>query len=70
MTKTEFNEVFNVICSAIAPCYELAKDYKNLVSNYNPDNAYTLLEIANVFQKKGDEFKLELYNKYVTDDNL
>ena len=68
MTKTEFNEVFNVIHSVISPCYELAEDYKNLVSNYNPDNAYTLLEIANAFQKKGDEFKLELYNKYVTDD--
>lgn len=68
MTKTEFNEVFNVICSEIAPCYELAKDYKNLVSNYNLDNAYTLLEIAKAFQKKGDEFKLELYNKYVTGD--
>ena len=68
MTKTEFNKVFDVICSAIAPCYELAKDYKNLVSNYNPDNADTLLEIANAFQKKGDKFKIELYNKYVTND--
>ena len=68
MTKTEFNEVFNVICLAITPCYELANDYKNLVSNYNPDNADTLLEIANAFQKKGDKFKIELYNKYVTDD--